>query len=146
MDAIVVYHCGSDFSQEKYRAVRTIRFPPHTLGVGAFWNADGRKWPIYDDEDDRDLFRCLKNATKLILKKALTARLLIPSSKKKPCHETFTGVQSEESIIEKDWMYVVIGSAALLAFLLGVGAIYSLKFQRATANVHGEPLAVSAMR
>ena len=138
VDAIVVYYCGSEFNQDEYYAARSIRFPQHTFGVGAFWNVDGEKWPIYDNEYDGDLFQCLKNATR--------GKRWIPRSKETPCHQTFTGAQ-RKGVIHKDaWMYVVIGSAALLVFILGVGAIYSWQFQRAKANVRGKAPGGSEIR
>ena len=138
VDAIVVYYCGPEFSQEKYTAVRSIRFPQHTFGVGAFWNVDGEKWPIYDNEYDGDLFKCLKNATR--------GERWIPRPKETPCHQTFKGAQRKGVIHKDSWMYVVIGSAALLVFILGVGAIYSWQFQKTTANLRGKPPGGSGVR
>ena len=141
MDAIVVYYCGSEFNQEEYRAFRTIRFPQHTLGVGAFLNTDG-----INEQLDKKLFRCLKKKTRKIFRNATIGTGGIASSKRIPCDEAFRGTDEKKSIRKQDVLYVVIGSAAILVFLLGVGAIYSWQFQTATANVHGKPLGGSRLR
>ena len=136
MDAIVVYYCGSEFNQDKYHAVRTIRFPTHALGVGAYLNANGENEQIRNDEDG-DLFRCLKKKTQKSFKNVTRAG---KRPKRKPCRQTFRGAQGKNAISKEGWMFVVIGSAAILVFLLGVGAIYSWQFQTATANVQGKPV------
>ena len=136
VDAIVVYYCGSQFNQDEYYAVRTIHFPTHWFGVGAFLNADGENEQIRNDEDE-DLFRCLKKKTQKSFKNV--ARGKLPKRRKRPCRQTFREAQGKSANSKEGWMFVVIGSAAILVFLLGVGAIYSWQFQTATANVHGEP-------
>ena len=139
MDAIVVYYCGPEFSQEKYTAVRSIRFPPHNVGIAAFWKyTDQENKQIRGSEDDEEFFQCLKNGTRESRKNgAIDESLKKNRSKKTPCRQTFTGAHN--TIRKKDWMYVLIGSAALLVFLLGVGALYSWQVQRATGIVHGKP-------
>ena len=147
VDAIVVYYCGSEFSQDEYTAVRSIRFPQHNVGIAAFWKyMDQENKQIRGNEDDEEFFQCLKKVTRAGRRKnrARGSRESLnhatggkPRSNKTSCRQTFTGAHN--TIRKKDWMYVLIGSAALLVFLLGVGALYSWQVQRATGIVHGKP-------
>ena len=142
MDAIVVYYCGPEFNQDEYYAVRTIHFPPHWLGVGVFLNVDGENEQV----ESGALFRCLKKKTREIFQNATKGTGGIASSKRNPCDEAFRGAQRKKSIRTEEWLYIVTGSAALLAFFLGMGAIYSWQFQAATGNLQGEPLIGSRVR